>query len=477
MRRDGRAAAILITLISALMAVGMVVLFDQVDHLLVFVLAGILFILVVAPIGFRLARHDLDPFESIIPYGIMNLLYYGLGTIFVLTIDGVAYDQGILPYLDAAAACCTLGYGCALVGYVLAGRVVRPRLGSQGPTPGWMPILALYLVGFSGEVTFAILERGPAKLGHLISGVDSLLSQLSFLSPFALFYVLFMVMSGRAGGAFRTMLFAVMIPTQLLSLYLRIGNKTALFLAVGLPIIANWYARRKIAWKSITVVMLVSIFIIFPLYYTVRNYKSAYYSQGRRIEKTLEEVSRQRVDLFAENALKTVARRLAIVNSTAVVIRECGSRVEYARGSTLWLGVLSAFIPRILWPDKPMITIGIQFSRTFHVTSFGNFSATSPSQAGELWWNFNIVGVIVGMFLIGVWLRVLYLRFGANRGSDPFRLAIYVTLLYMTLMVTDGYLAGLEALIIKQGAILLGLEKLFLLSGSFGRGATPAPAQ
>ena len=239
-----------------------------------------------------------------------------------------------------------------------------------------------------------------------------------------------------------------------------------------------------IAWMTLTAFALVSIFIVFPLYYTVRSYKASVYSQGERISKTYESATRQRADVFAVEALKTTARRLAIVNSTAVVIRDCGGRVEYQMGNTLWIGVVSMFVPRILWPDKPIVVIGFQFAKTFHVVSFGNYAYISPGQPGELYWNFHVPGVVLGMFFIGFWFRALYQRFGLNRGTDPFRLGIYVTLLYASLVGTDGGIGAVEGQVIRELLIFLALEKAFLIFQPYGRrqsgvvpGIDPVPAQ
>jgi len=167
--------------------------------------------------------------------------------------------------------------------------------------------------------------------------------------------------------------------------------------------------------------------------------------------------------------LRTTARRLAIVNSTATIVRDCGTRVEYAYGRTLWLGIVTTAVPRLFWPDKPTTNIGLEVGKTFHMAGFANYSQIAPSQIGELYWNFNVPGIVVGMFLVGIWLRVLYLRFGANQGSNPLRLAMYVTLLYATYIGLDGGIGGLPSVLLREGLIFLLLEKGMLLLASAGQ--------
>jgi hypothetical protein len=184
---------------------------------------------------------------------------------------------------------------------------------------------------------------------------------------------------------------------------------------IGVFLIAYWYARGRIPWKTSIAALLVVVFVVFPLYWTFRTVRGRYYSQEYRIQRSIDVLSKQQASDYADFSLKTVARRLSIINSTAVIVRECGTNVEYQYGRTLWLGIISVAIPRIVWPDKPLMNIGVDFGKTFRITGFKNYSAVSQSMVGELCWNLHVPGIIAGMFLMGFWLRCLYQRFGANR--------------------------------------------------------------
>ena len=228
---------------------------------------------------------------------------------------------------------------------------------------------------------------------------------------------------------------------------------------LGTPLIAFWYARRRIPWKTSLAAVLVVVFVVFPLYFAFRNVRGRYYSQEYRVERSLEQLQKQQATEYAQNSLKTVARRLAIINSTAVVVRECGTHVDYQYGRTLWLGIISVAIPRIIWPDKPIMNIGVDFGKTFRITGFKNYSAVSQSMVGELYWNLHVPGIIAGMFLMGFWLGSLYQRFGANGGKNAFRLAMYIPLLFISVTAAEAEIGGLFGALVKTALILLALEK------------------
>lgn len=90
-----------------------------------------------------------------------------------------------------------------------------------------------------------------------------------------------------------------------------------------------------------------------------------------------------------------------------------------------------AFIPRIFWPDKPAVTRGAWF------TSYIGFSrseeeattATGITATGELYWNFGMAAVVIGMFTVGCLLGGLWRMAGADPRQDPVRMLLYVLIM------------------------------------------------
>ena len=81
----------------------------------------------------------------------------------------------------------------------------------------------------------------------------------------------------------------------------------------------------------------------------------------------------------------------------------------------------------------------------------------------ELYGNFDVPGIIVGMMVMGFYMRSLYLRMGINGGANPVRLAIYVTLLYTAVPDAEGTISGLQGMLVKETLILLAIEKLLMI--------------
>lgn len=69
-----------------------------------------------------------------------------------------------------------------------------------------------------------------------------------------------------------------------------------------------------------------------------------------------------------------------------------------------FLGIFSYFMPRIFFPDKPL-TIGMLFTKTFYPISYSNGGGVTPSLLVDLYWNFGVFGIIIGMLCFGIFIR------------------------------------------------------------------------
>src|SRR5437879_2171848 len=81
-----------------------------------------------------------------------------------------------------------------------------------------------------------------------------------------------------------------------------------------------------------------------------------------------------------------------------------------------------AFIPRILWPEKPIVTRGLWFTAYLGSSGSEEESTTSTGiySAAELYWNFGFPGVILGMAVMGYMFALLFV----SVGNGPHQLVI-----------------------------------------------------
>lgn len=109
----------------------------------------------------------------------------------------------------------------------------------------------------------------------------------------------------------------------------------------------------------------------------------------------------------------------------------------YEFGGTL-LEATRWFIPRSLWPEKPptyAITFGQQFLARTNFFSV-NVSGT-PTVIGELFLNFGFLGLTVGAWMVGVFLRIPY-AYLIVKGQSIGSVLLYATFLAGAVILVEG---------------------------------------
>ncbi len=94
------------------------------------------------------------------------------------------------------------------------------------------------------------------------------------------------------------------------------------------------------------------------------------------------------------------------IDKTSLIVQAVPTSLPYQWGKTLVTWV-TAPIPRTIWPNKGLVAIGpIIAKKVYGLNALT--TGVPPGLVAELYWNFGWAGVLAGMFLFGVLLRVLY---------------------------------------------------------------------
>lgn len=105
-----------------------------------------------------------------------------------------------------------------------------------------------------------------------------------------------------------------------------------------------------------------------------------------------------------------LTRTFSDIPTTSHVIEAVPETLDYAHGETVtsWL---AAPIPRRVWPEKPIISVG----PTLGVAIYGNArSGVPPGLIAESYWNFGFPGLILLPGVCGWFIGALYRRFAAT---------------------------------------------------------------
>ena len=112
------------------------------------------------------------------------------------------------------------------------------------------------------------------------------------------------------------------------------------------------------------------------------------------------------IDLHNPRHLSAIDARLNQNYLVGRVVKTIDSGQEpFANGETLYEAVL-ALVPRILWPDKPVVAgSGHTVSRYTRIT-FESSTSVGIGQVMEFYINFGTFGVLAGFLIIGVLVRI-----------------------------------------------------------------------
>jgi hypothetical protein len=149
-----------------------------------------------------------------------------------------------------------------------------------------------------------------------------------------------------------------------------------------------------------------------------------------------------------------------------MLIDKMGNEAPYQDGRTLVLFV-TALVPRMLWPDKPDISVGQLFNRELHLSEDPD-TYISPSFVGDMYWNFGSAGVLAGMAVLGYLLGFVNRRCDMSQHRSVPRLLVLASTIYaLCVRFEDGI--ALELIVWARTLVAIGVMNLV-----FARTVVPA---
>jgi hypothetical protein len=207
---------------------------------------------------------------------------------------------------------------------------------------------------------------------------------------------------------------------------------------------------------------------------TFRNIKGSESSQSlglytNNVFDTLEEVGRRDNAHLLEFAFANLAERLDAVSSVAVVVSTYEQLAPYEESygldNNIWKDTTTFFIPRVVWPDKPLSSEPRRYSDLYFNYGDNSFTITPM---GDLLRNYGVIGVPIGMFLLGIILRAIYRTFVEDQPRVLWRATMY----FMLLMAVsyESFFASIIPYLFKIGVTaIVGVLLVNVLARRFDR--------
>lgn len=133
------------------------------------------------------------------------------------------------------------------------------------------------------------------------------------------------------------------------------------------------------------------------------------------------------------------------VDKTSQIIDKVPEKMNYQFGTTLLLWIVAP-VPRTLWHDKPETRIGLVIGEKIYEKRDENTAqgGVPPGFIGELYINFGYIGIVAGMFVFGVALRLVYNWLKTLRSKSILGMLIYIqAFIPLGLKLIGGDLTGI----------------------------------
>jgi hypothetical protein len=341
------------------------------------------------------------------------------------------------PLLRIPAHDVALGYFITLVGTFtmhLGLRAFRPDPRREVPRPvTWKPhwILVLYAIGIASiYLPSAFLFLGMFG-GMLQWGCMAVLLAFAFSSA-----------NLRTLGT--RLLFAAGVAVYVLAAFFCENSSKSNTMLALLPALV-FLSRRKQHYKWIPAVgillLVLYLGIVAPAVNTSRNIQQgdAYYRIMVGLKSSSPFYTGEPVTLALKNQFDALMERLfEIPQVTGFMVGEV-SRSGLQLGSSM-KDLYYAFIPRIIWPEKPPVSRGAWFTTYLGMSNSEAEATTSTGMTtvGEWYWNFGIAGVAAGMLLTGALLSGLWRLAGSYPIHHPANMVLYVAIIMNAMNLPDA---------------------------------------
>jgi hypothetical protein len=450
-----------------------ITILPRADVSLTYLLVFLLLLVTLVPIIIGGISKSLDIFELIYPIAALYFLYFGVRALYVLGFPEdmyIAYwgSPPVISFdaINLALYYTIIGFVFLLIGYYsFIPKIVYKLLPKlrllRSSLRGSNIINKIYLIATIGIMSRLIMwsyDIGffvpPAEGASLpFRGILFLLSAFS-LFAYALCSIMLFSSPRIAKSVF--ILWSILLTLELGGAFL-FGWKGTIIPLFVIPTIAYHYLRQRLPIRRLLPIaivgLLVLIFVFFPV---IPIYRVSVGEMGKpgSIEDFVAQMgivyaklSRYSWLEYLQISVRPFFNRMLGLDSFSMILRDTPNVVDFQAGR--WYGYFfSAWIPRVLWEEKPMLDVGRWFAINFFNQPPDVPSAIVIMNIGDFYVNFGILGVMLGMFFLGIVYKTLYLYF-IHYGKRS-AIAVFI---YIFIFIRLGI--GIEADVISMFLSLL----------------------
>jgi hypothetical protein len=434
------------------------------------------------PVADSIRRRRFDLFEIGIAVAVVYLFLFPVRALLVVPqVDPTANSRILYaPFhtIRLTLVVATVGMLAAAAGYIVPfgarlGRRVRIPRARLTESP---PLLLTCLIFVAGSVALAIgVAAKQSAFGGRSLTVPGLTGRASGLvgATSALVLVGLCLLTWRAvrSGARRDR--ALLLVAVAATVALGVGGKykEVAIIAIFSPLVMwHFSGGRAIRARWPILALVAVVFVIFPFVQLTRKAQLRVDSSNpvtlvRALPAQAENYSwlnsRPRYWhpwMVLTDPLGLISKRLYGYESLGLAVRYTPSQIPFQDGATLKrLG--EGLVPRILWPGKPHVGLGLWFSIYYWTYPGLPPVPQTVTHPGELWIDFGFYGVVIGLLLFGLWYRFVFnaLRPRESPTAATLYTIVFVSIVNVSVDIPFLYVTMIQR-VVATAALLVAVE-------------------
>ncbi len=342
----------------------------------------------------------------------------------------------------------------------------------------WTPWL-LYAIGATARVLVSASTHRFGYVGSLTGPVTSassyqqVLGLISNCAPLAVCAAALRGFGERAPRAWATL--AVLCVTEVAFGAVSGGKETFVLvaLAIIIPMSAAHYRLPKTAIAGGILLFLV---VVIPFNQAYRDSVTSELTPRQAMATTpgiLRQITSPHSLLTAvPTSVTYLLQRLREVDSPAIIMQRTGTEIPFLDFAQMIEQPVADAIPRVLWPGKPILASGYQFSQEYFGLPSTVYTSSAITPLGDLYRYGGWLPVVIGMLLMGVIVRLLDSVMEVRK--DPHAIMLIVMLTPALLLGESDWATTLASLP-EIGVVWLLIVMLTFSRGTLATRRAAAP--
>jgi len=296
----------------------------------------------------------------------------------------------------------------------------------------------------------------PVAAMSTLSSVDAVLSALTQLGVLATVVAAWRFAVNRRPAS---MLLLLWIASSQLVIGLFSGSKEGAIIQL-VALVVGYSARGRLRFGPLVVAVVVVVFVVAPF---VTAYRTVVMNSSGRLSPS---EALQSIDFYQliggstaqtdSGSMVASADRLSRIGDLAIIVRKTPTTIDYISPAELISGPILGFVPRSVWPGKPVLDAGYQINQQYYEMPANVYSSAAATPYGDLYRHGGVGVVLAGMAILGMFVRAVDDREGAAIYSDPRLMFLPMGLFTMLVKQEMDYLALSASLVSVSLAAALG---------------------